>query len=308
MSGHTRHMSHFTADDVPDQSGRTFLVTGANTGLGFEATAVLAARGARVLLGCRSQDKAEAAMAKISTETPDADLAFVPLDQNDLASVATAAEIVGKEERLDVLVNNAGIMMPPLQFTVDGFESQFGVNHLGTFALTAHLLPKLAETAGSRVVVTSSIAHKSGKIFFDDIDASNKYSAQQRYQQSKLANLLFMFELDRRLRAVDSETISVGCHPGLASTDLGRHLPKVFTLALPITGLFFNSAAQGAWPTLMAATSDDVDGGDYVGPTRRGESAGPAGPAKSTDRARDPELAARLWDVSVEMTGVDPGI
>jgi NAD(P)-dependent dehydrogenase (short-subunit alcohol dehydrogenase family) len=301
-------MIRFRAEDVTDQSERTFLVTGANTGLGLETAKVLAARGARVLLGCRSQDKAEAAMAKISEETPGADVAFVPLDQNDLASVAAAAEIVGDEDRLDVLVNNAGIMVPPLQFTVDGFESQFGVNHLGTFALTSHLLPKLAETPGSRVVVTSSIAHKPGKILFDDIDASGNYAAQERYQQSKLANLLFMFELDRRLRAADSETISVGCHPGIASTDLGRHMPKLFTLALPVVGLFFNSPAQGAWPTLMAATSEEVEGGDYVGPTRRGETAGPAGPAASTDRSRDPELAARLWDLSVEMTGVDPGI
>lgn len=301
-------MTRFTADDVSDQTGRTVLVTGANTGLGFETAKVLTARGARVLLGCRSQDKAEAAMVKISEETPGADVAFVPLDQNDLASVAAAADIVAKEQRLDVLVNNAGIMMPPLEFTVDGFESQFGVNHLGTFALTSHLLPKLAETAGSRVVVTSSIAHKPGKILFDDIDAAGNYSAQGRYQQSKLANLLFMFELDRRLQAADSETISVGCHPGLASTDLGRHMPKIFTLALPMVSLFFNSPAQGAWPTLMAATSDDVQGGDYVGPTRRGETAGPAGPAEATDRARDSELAARLWDLSVEMTGVDPGI
>ncbi|MFT6765013.1 MAG: NAD(P)-dependent dehydrogenase (short-subunit alcohol dehydrogenase family) [Candidatus Aldehydirespiratoraceae bacterium] len=301
-------MIRFRADDVTGQSGRTFLVTGANTGLGFETAKVLAARGARVLLGCRSQDKAEAAMAKISAMTPDADLAFIPLDQNDLASVAAAAEIVGDEDRLDVLVNNAGIMMPPLQFTVDGFESQFGVNHLATFALTSHLLPKLAKTPGSRVVVTSSIAHKPGEILFDDIDASSKYSAQERYQQSKLANLLFMYELDRRLQDAGSETVSVGCHPGIASTDLGRHMPRLLTMAMPAVGLLFNSPAQGAWPTLMAATSDDVEGGNYVGPTRRGETSGPAGPAASSSRARDPELASRLWHLSVEMTGVDPGI
>lgn len=306
--GHTRRMSGFRADDVTDQSGRTFLVTGANTGLGFEATKVLAANGARVLLGCRSEVKAAAAMKRIEAEVPGADLAFVPLDQNDLASVRAAADIVGDEQRLDVLINNAGIMVPPLQYTVDGFESQFGVNHLATFALTAHLLPKLAEQDGSRVVVTSSIAHKGGTIDFDDLGAEERYGAQDRYQQSKLANLLFMFELDRRLRAAGSPTVAVGCHPGIASTELSRHMPKLLQFAMPLVKVVFNSPAEGAWPTLMAAVSEEVGGGDYLGPTRRNETAGPAGAAHATKRARDPQLAKDLWDVSVEMTGVDPGI
>ena len=301
-------MSGFTADDVTDQSGRTFLVTGANTGLGYEAAKVLAARGGRVLLGCRSEDKATAAMDNIRSSISAADLRFIPLDQGDLASVAEAALLVAEEDRLDVLVNNAGIMMPPLQHTTDGFESQFGVNHLGTFALTSHLLPKLAETDGSRVVVTSSIAHKPGKIDFEDLEAEQRYDPQTRYQQSKLANLLFMYELDRRLTATGSPTMAVACHPGIASTELGRHMPKIFTMAMPLVKLVFNSPAQGAWPTLMAATSDEIEGGDYTGPARFGETSGRAQKVSSTDRARDPELAARLWDVSVEMTGVDPEI
>lgn len=298
----------FTADDVTDQSGKTFLVTGANTGLGFEAAKVLAARGGRVLLGCRSEDRATAAMKKISADVPGADLRFIPLDQGDLASVEAAAALVREEDRLDVLVNNAGIMMPPLQYTTDGFESQFGVNHLGTFALTSHLLPKLAEFDGSRVVVTSSIAHKPGRIDFDDLGAEQRYDPQTRYQQSKLANLLFMYELDRRLRAAGSPTIAVACHPGIASTELARHMPKILTLAMPLVKLVFNSPAQGAWPTLMAATSSQVDGGDYTGPSRFGETSGKAEKVGSTSRARDEELAARLWDVSIEMTGVDPEI
>ena len=298
-------MAHFTADDVTDQTGRTFLVTGANTGLGFEAAKVLAARGGRVLLGCRSEQRATDAIDRIESEVADADLRFIPLDQGDLASVAAAADLVAEEERLDVLVNNAGIMMTPRELTTDGFESQFGVNHLGTFALTCRLLHKLAETEGSRVVVTSSIAHRGGTIHFDDIDATQKYGAQDRYQQSKLANLLFMYELDRRLRAASSPTIAVGCHPGIANTELSRYLPRIVTFAAPLFSVFFNSAAEGAWPTLMAATSDDVEGGDYIGPSKRGETAGPAKKVGSTERARDPQLAARLWDLSVELTGVD---
>jgi len=301
-------MADFTNADVPDQSGRTMLVTGANTGIGFETAKCLAERGARVLLGCRSEDRATDAMARIHLDIGDADLAFVPLDQGDLASVEAAAELVMQEERLDVLVNNAGIMMTPRELTTDGFESQFGVNHLGTFALTGRLLSKLAETDGSRVVITSSLAHRAGSIHFDDIDAAKKYGAQDRYQQSKLANLLFMYELDRRLRAADSSTIAVACHPGIADTELGRHLPKVVMLAAPVLKIFFNSPAEGAWPTLMAATADDVEGGDYTGPSKRGETAGPARKVSSTGRARDPQLANLLWDLSVEMTGVDPGI
>jgi NAD(P)-dependent dehydrogenase (short-subunit alcohol dehydrogenase family) len=301
-------MTSFTASDVIDQSGRTFLVTGANTGIGFEAAKVLAQRGGRVLLGCRSEERATDAIERIETDVAGADLRFVPLDQGDLASVAAAADLVAEEEQLDVLVNNAGIMMPPRELTTDGFESQFGVNHLGTFALTARLLPKLAETDGSRVVLTSSIAHRGGSIHFDDIDGSDKYGAQDRYQQSKLANLLFMYELDRRLRAADSPTIALACHPGIATTELSRYLPRVVTFAAPLLGVFFNSAAEGAWPTLMAATSDDVEGGDYTGPSKRGETAGAARKVGSTERARDAELAQRLWDLSIEMTGVDPGI
>lgn len=296
----------FTAADVPDQSGRTILVTGANTGLGFEASKVLAERGARVLLGCRSDEKAQRAMAEIEAAVPDANLEFIALDQADLASVRRAAEQVLDEDRLDVLVNNAGIMMPPKEMTADGFESQFGVNHLGTFALTSLLLPKLAEQDDARVVVTSSIAHRGAKIYFDDINADQSYKAQDRYGQSKLANLMFMYELDRRLRAAESSTIAVGCHPGIADTELARHLPGVVRFAVPLFRPFFNTAAAGAWPTLMAATGPDVEGGDYLGPKKRNETAGPAGAAHTSSVARDDALAAALWDLSIEMTGIDP--
>lgn len=298
----------FTSADVADQSGRTFLITGANTGIGFETAKVLAANGARVLLGCRSESKATDAMSRIRAATPDADLAFVALDQADLSSVRAAAEVVGAEARLDVLINNAGIMMPPYELTADGFESQFGVNHLGTFVLTSLLLPQLADGTSGRVVVTSSIAHKGAKIFFDDISAERRYRAQDRYGQSKLANLLFMFELDRRLRRSGSSTISVGCHPGIADTDLARHLPAVVRFAVPLFRPFFNSAQHGAWPTLMAATAPGVEGGDFFGPSKRNETAGPAKRVEATSLAHNEPIAEGLWELSIEMTATDPGI
>ncbi|MBW8783581.1 MAG: SDR family NAD(P)-dependent oxidoreductase [Novosphingobium sp.] len=295
----------FTAADVPDQSGRTILVTGANTGLGFEAAKVLAARGARVLLGCRDKGKAEAAMRAISGAAPGADLAFLPLDQADLASVRRAAELAGREPRLDVLLNNAGVMTPPLMRTADGFELQFGVNHLGTFALTSLLLPKLAEAPAARVVVTSSVAHKRGRIDWDDLNAEHGYRRGDSYCQSKLANLLFLFELDRRLRAAGAPVMAVGCHPGVAMTELMRHVPGPVRALMPLIGLFFNSPAAGSWPALQAATSPEAKSGDYFGPQGMREMRGPSGPAKRTLRSEDPEDARRLWEVSVAMTGVD---
>lgn len=300
-------MSKFTAADVPDQSGKTFLVTGANTGLGFETSRVLAARGGRVLLACRSRDKAEAAMDLIRQETPRADLAFVPLDQGDPESIRAAAAIVSAEPRLDVLVNNAGVMMPPLSLTKFGVEQQFGVNHLGTFALTALLLPKLAETRGARVVVTASLAHQRGNLQWDDLNAEKGYNRTQRYSDSKLANMLHFAELDRRLRAAGSPVTSLGCHPGVAATELMRHAGpfRVFT---PLFGMLLNTAAQGAWPALEAATAPDVAPGGYYGPQSVGEMRGVSGPAKRTKAALDPQLARRLWDVSIAMTGIEPGL
>ena len=298
----------FRAVDVPDQSGRTFLVTGANTGLGFEAAKTLAAKGARVLFGCRNEEKARAAMATVEAETPAADIGFVPLDQGDLASVRAAAEIVAGEPRLDVLVNNAGIMHAPLERTKDGFESQLGVNHLGTFALTGLLLDKLMKQDGSRVVITSSIAHRMGSIDFEDLAAEKSYGRVGRYNQSKLANLLHMYELDRRLRARGAATIAVACHPGIAETELSRHWPQAIMALAPLFRSWLNDAHQGSWPTLMAATAAGVEGGEYYGPSKRMESAGPAIRVDSTSYSKNPEVAKRLWEVSVEMTGVDPGV
>jgi NAD(P)-dependent dehydrogenase (short-subunit alcohol dehydrogenase family) len=296
----------FIETDVPEQSGKCFIVTGANAGVGFETARVLAARGARVLLGCRAKERAEEAITRIKRLTPNANLAWLPLDLGDIEAVRAAAGTVSDEPRIDALINNAGIMNPPLMRTKQGFESQFGINHLGVFALTSLLLPKLAETRGSRVVVTSSIAHLKAKIDWDDLNAERSYSKGERYGASKLANALFFFELDRRLRANHSPVTAIGVHPGVASTSLGRHMGPL-QLAGPIVGLLLNSADKGAWPALLASTGNVKPGG-YYGPTGFGGIRGVAGEAKRAPQAEDAVLAKRLWDASIAMTGVDPGL
>jgi NAD(P)-dependent dehydrogenase (short-subunit alcohol dehydrogenase family) len=306
-------ITDFTSQDVPDQSEKTFFITGANTGIGFEAAKAIAGKGGRVLLGCRNRDKGQAALSRIADAHQGADIALVDIDLGDLASVTQAAQIVAREPRLDVLINNAGVMMNPRTITKDGFESQFGVNHLGHFALTSLLLSKLESTPDSRVVVVSSIGHRRGNINFDDINAEYSYSPQHRYYQSKLANLLFTYELDRRLRARESSTIAAAVHPGGADTDLMRHVVKGFRgrllrLLTPLVRLIGNTAETGAWPTLLGATAPDVEGGQYFGPSRFGEASGPAHQVDSTDRSKNPALAKQLWDLSIEMTGIDPGI
>lgn len=296
--------SGFTADDVAMQTGRRFLVTGANAGLGFETAKVLAARGAHVVLACRDETRAEDAMNRIRVDVPKADLSFQPLDLADLDQVRDAAQAVLKGPRVDVLVNNAGVMIPPRTLTKQGYELQFGVNHLGTFAFTGLVHPHVED----RIVVTASIAHKSGAMDYSDLGASRSYHNWARYQMSKLANLLFMYELDRRLGAAGRATQAIGCHPGVALTELTRHLPLPLRSMTPLAAPFFNSAAQGAWPTLQAATGANVQGGDYLGPQGLGEISGRSGPARATRDARDPKLARELWQRSIELTGVDPGL
>ena len=245
---------------------------------------------------------------KIRAEHADADLDVVALDLGDLASVRHAAGVVAAEPRLDGLLNNAGVMRTPYGLTADGFEMQFGVNHLGHFALTGLLLPALEQTPGSRIVITSSVGHRRGEILFDDIAATGRYHPMERYYMSKLANLLFMYELDRRLRARGSSTIALGVHPGVSNTDLGRHMPRAFHLLLFPLMFLLSAPPEGAWSTLLGATAPDVEGGRYYGPGNRMEWRGPARQVDSTDRSKDPALARRLWDLSVELTGVDPGL
>lgn len=297
----------FTATDVPDQTGRTFFVTGANTGIGFEAAKVLAGRGARVLLGCRNPEKAEDARARILAEHGSADVELIALDLADLASVEAAAARVAEEPRLDVLVNNAGVMIPPLSHTEQGFELQMGVNHLGPFVLTARLLPKLEGVEGARIVNTSSNGHRMvSSITFDDPRAEQGYNAMSRYGESKLANLLHAFELDRRLRARGSTITVAVAHPGGTDTELFRHVPGPLQSVARVLGYpFLNRPYQGAWPTLAAATAPGVEGGSYFGP-KYFELRGPAKQVGSNRASRDEALQKRFWDWSIEQTGVDP--
>lgn len=297
-------MTDYRESDVPDQSGKTIFVTGANTGIGFEAARVLAERGARVLLGCRSEDKAKEAIARIHAIKPEADVVWVPLDLASLGSIKKAAEIVNGEERLDALINNAGVMVPPKMTTDDGFELQFGVNHLGHFALTGHLISMLKDQQGARIINVSSNAHKGGRIDYDDINADKDYSRIGRYSMSKFANILFTYELARRLEAAGSKTIAAACHPGGSTTELGRHIPPLFAILFVPMRLFMNSSAEGALPTLMAATHDAVSGGDYFGPMKFGEMSHSSHQVQTIPASRDEADASRLWDLSTELTGV----
>jgi NAD(P)-dependent dehydrogenase (short-subunit alcohol dehydrogenase family) len=294
----------YSEQDVPDQSGKTVFITGANTGIGFETARVLAASHARVLMGCRSEIKAREAMARIHSRHPAADIHWVPLELASLKSVQQAAEQVSGEARLDMLINNAGVMMPPRTLTEDRFELQFGVNHLGHFALTAQLLDLLKMTGGARIVNVSSLAHRRGQIDFEDVNAENGYRPQERYQMSKVANMYFTMELARRLKQSKSDILSVACHPGIADTELSRYFPAWFKLIGPVLRPLFNSPLEGALPTLLAATGPNIQPMDYYGPVKRGETARSAGKAVVADQVWDEDIAKRLWSLSEQMTGL----
>jgi NAD(P)-dependent dehydrogenase (short-subunit alcohol dehydrogenase family) len=286
--------------DIPDLTHRVAVVTGANSGIGFETARALAAKGARVILACRSRTRGPQAVARLREAVPGADVLFDSLDLGSLESVAMfAKEVTTEIDRLDLLINNAGVMMPPLEYTRDGFELQFGVNHLGHFALTAHLLPLLLATPGARVVTVSSLMHFAGWIHFADLQSRDSYNAALAYAQSKLANLLFMREFARRLANAGAGVISAAAHPGSTRTDLQRHSELMRT----VVRYFAQDAPAGALPTLYAATADGVRSGDFFGPMF-GVVGAPAR-ALSSPQSHDKGAAARLWDVSEELTGVE---
>jgi NAD(P)-dependent dehydrogenase (short-subunit alcohol dehydrogenase family) len=308
-------MSGWTEEQMPDLSGKTFIVTGANSGIGFEASRALAAKRATVVLACRSLEKGKAAVDAIRARTPDAKVVLERLDLGDLAAVRSfAARFLEDHDRLDVLINNAGIMAIPRLTTKDGFETQIGTNHLGHFALTGLLLARLVESAPARVVTVSSMAHRMGKfgaLDADDLRLQTGYTKWGAYGRSKLANLLFAYELERRLEVRFPAVVSVACHPGYAATNLqavGPEMTKsVFGKAFMSIGnaLFAQSAAAGALPTLYAATSPDVRGGEYVGPDGAFKMMGAPVKQRSNSASRDAEAARKLWNTSAALTEVD---
>ncbi len=299
--------SKWTAERIPDQVGRTAVVTGANSGLGLVTAKVLARAGARVVLACRNTAKGEAARREIEAAAPGAQLELEELDLSSLDSVRAFAErFRGGHDGLDLLINNAGVMATPRRRTADGFELQFGTNHLGHFALTGLLIGSMEGTEDARVVTLSSTAHKTGRIAFDNLGGEHRYFRWRAYGQSKLANLLFALELERRLRAADSTVKSLAAHPGYAATNLqSAGPPRLDRVVMSVSNrVIAQTDEMGALPTLYAATEPGLAGGTYVGPDGFAEQRGHPQPVTPNKAARDKQVARRLWEVSEEMTGV----
>jgi NAD(P)-dependent dehydrogenase (short-subunit alcohol dehydrogenase family) len=312
-SGMTTTGSRWTTGAMPDQAGRTVLITGANSGLGLRSAEALASHGARVLMGCRNEARAEAARDRIARLATGPAPEVVALDLADLASVeAAAARVAATVDGLDVLMNNAGLMRIPLARTAQGFEMQFGVNHLGHFALTGRLLPVLLRATAPRVVTTASNAHRFGRIDWDDPNAERRYRKWPAYGQSKLANLLFVHELHRRALASGTDLVAVAAHPGYAATHLqtaGLELEggraRLFAGAVAFGNrVVAQTDAMGALPQLYAATMPDVAGDDYYGPDGLLEQRGHPKKVGGNARSTDPAAARRLWQLSEELTGV----
>jgi NAD(P)-dependent dehydrogenase (short-subunit alcohol dehydrogenase family) len=300
----------WTADDVPSMDGETVVITGANTGIGFHAARVFATKGADVTMACRSVERGEDAADEIREEVTDASIEVRKLDLASLESVEEFADgFIGDHDALDVLCNNAGVMAIPRTETEDGFEQQFGVNHLGHFALTAHLSDLVVSTDGARVVTTSSGAHERGSIDFDDLHGEDEYTKWGAYAQSKLANLLFAFELQRRFESAGVDAKSVGVHPGYAATDLQRRGPEMegsrmkLAVMKAMNVVLAQSAERGALPILYGATAE-VEGGEYIGPGGFMNMRGYPEVQEPNESARDEETAERLWEVSEELTSV----
>ncbi|MDX1802802.1 MAG: oxidoreductase [Alcanivorax sp.] len=290
----------WTPDEIPSLDGKIVVITGANSGLGLESARLMAARGAHVIMACRSEQKAQAALKEILKDLPDAKLEIMSLDlASQNAIKGFAKRFKDRYPRLDILLNNAGLMAPPLSHTADGFEIQFGTNHLGHFALTGLLLDHLEKAESPRVVTVSSMAHNFGNLYFDNLNGQKGYSRWLFYGQSKLANLMFARELHRRLRTTGSRIRSFAVHPGYSDTNLQS------TSGTDIFNRFFAQPQQmGCYPSVYAATSEQVESGEYYGPNGCFEAAGYPAPARVRKRAKDQQLAERLWDVSEEMTGI----
>ena len=302
----------WTASDMPDLSGKVIIVTGANSGIGYEAAKEFARKGAQTILACRSMDKAEAALDQILAEIPDAPAEIMQLDLASQASVREFAdEFKAKYDRLDVLVNNAGIMMVPYGLTEDGFERQFGTNHLGHFALTGLLLDTILATPDARVVNVSSTGHRMGNMNFDNLMHANGkgYSSSRAYAQSKLANLLFTYELQRRFETAGVDAEALAAHPGGTNTNLQDEISERWYIKplIPFMRMMMQDSAMGALPTIRAAVDPDAKGGDYYGPDGFMEQAGYPVLVQSSKASHNVYDARYLWTVSEELTGIDFG-
>jgi len=297
-------MSKWTTANIPDQTSRTAVITGANTGLGYETAAALAAKGANVVLAVRNLDKGKEAARRIEQSTPGAQVTLQQLDLTSLDSIkAAAGELRDQYDTVDLLINNAGVMWTPRSTTKDGFELQFGTNHLGHFAFTGLLLDRLLPVEGSRIVTVSSMGHRiRAAIHFDDLQWERSYSRVGAYGQAKLANLLFTYELQRRL--IGKATIAVAAHPGGSRSELTRNLPRPLTAAMRVVEPIFQAADMGALPTLRAATDPSVLGGQYYGPDGFAEQRGYPKVVASSDQSHDVDVQQRLWTVSEELTSV----
>jgi NAD(P)-dependent dehydrogenase (short-subunit alcohol dehydrogenase family) len=297
-------MSKWTNADIPDQTGRTAVITGANTGLGYETAAALAAKGANVVLAVRNLDKGKDAARRIEGSTPGARVTLQQLDLTSLDSInAAAGELRDKYDTIDLLINNAGVMWTPKSTTKDGFELQFGTNHLGHFAFTGLLLDRLLPVEGSRIVTVSSQGHRiRAAIHFDDLQWERGYSRVGAYGQAKLANLLFTYELQRRL--IGKNTIAVAAHPGGSKSELTRNLPRPLSAAIRVVEPLLQAADMGALPTLRAATDPSVLGGQYYGPDGFAEQRGYPKVVASSEQSHDVDTRQRLWTVSEELTSV----
>lgn len=298
----------WTTEDMPDLSGKVIVVTGGNSGIGFEAVMAFAQKRADVVLASRSQERGEEAAKQIMAEVPEASVKVMALDLADLKSVKGFADGFLKEfDRLDVLLNNAGIMMSPYFKTKDGFEAQFGTNHLGHFALTAWLMDRLLGTPGSRIVNVSSGAHKRGEMDFENLqfEGGRGYSPMRAYGRSKLSNLLFTYELQRRLDAAGKDTIALAAHPGVARTNLGRYMEGkiLYKLLYPVFKMISQDQSMGALPLLRASVDPQAAGGNYYGPDGRNEMKGHPVVVPSNEASHSHTDAARLWEESEKLTG-----
>ncbi|KRE34282.1 oxidoreductase [Paenibacillus sp. Soil724D2] len=298
----------WTTDQMPDQRGNRVVITGASSGIGYETALAFAAKGAEVVFAIRNLEKGEEVARQIKKEYPSAALNLMKLDLSDLASVRNFVhEYQQTYDSLTLLINNAGVMIPPFTKTKDGFELQFGSNHLGHFALTGLLLPMMSHVPSSRVITLSSTAIKGAKINFDNLDGSKGYNKVKFYGQSKLANLLFAQELNVRLKASGSTTISLGSHPGRANTNLyslgsGKQASPLMKIVVKLIGT--QSAAMGSLPTLYAATYPMLKGGEYIGPDGKGGNKGYPKIDNSVLNLYNPQITKRLWDVSESLTGI----